>query len=195
MMRLPVPLANRMDGTPPLALLMVEGAVNWISPPPNAWTKLCPPPLDQFTAIPLAVIVALLALIAIAPPPPSFDSTMLLAVIVLPLVAPNPRPLAVTGPFTVTIELLAALIPVPKPWAVTAPFVVTLALFVAEIAVSKADCNSPNCTGCSTILNDTTVGVRRDGALSSRDLWSGDKSREYQARNYRTDGAPARMEY
>jgi hypothetical protein len=106
-MRLPTSRANRMEGTPPKALLMVEGAVNWITPPANAWTKLCPPPLDQFTAMPFAVIVALLALIAIAPPPPSFDSTMLLAMIVLPLAAPSPRPLAVTGPFTVTMDLVA----------------------------------------------------------------------------------------
>ena len=107
MMRLPAPVASRMEGTPPKALLMTEGAVNWISPPYSDWIRLCPPPLPQFTVMLLAVIVALLARIAIAPPPPSFESTMLLAMIVPPLLALNPRPSAVTGPFAVTSEFVA----------------------------------------------------------------------------------------
>ena len=115
MMRLPAPSANKAEGMPPLDMVIVEVAVNWISPPANACTKLCPPPLGQITVTLFATIVALLARMAIAPPPPSFDSTMLFAMIVLPLAASSPRPLAVTGPLTVTKELVSALIPVPNP--------------------------------------------------------------------------------
>ena len=117
-----------------------------MSPPARDCTKLWPPPLGQMTVMPFAMIVALLAIIAIAPPPPSFCNRIPFAVIEPPLLALNPAPLAVTDPFTVTRELVSELMPVPKPWAVTAAFVVTFAPFVAPTAVPK-----PTVTGGLTV--------------------------------------------
>ena len=127
---------RRVD--PPLGMVIEEVGLNSISPPFNASTRGWPKPFGQLRVTPFAMIVALSAIIAMAPPP-VFPTTMPLAAIVAPLMAFSAIFAAFTEPFAVTMELVSAQTPVPPPLATMGPFVVTSALFVAVTAVPKPE--------------------------------------------------------
>jgi hypothetical protein len=107
-------------------------------PPFTASTSDEPKPFGQLRVTPLAMIVALSAIMAMAPPP-VLPTMIPLAVIVASLMALSAILAAFTEPFAVTTDSVSTRMPVPPPLAVMAPFVVTLAVFVAVTAVPKPE--------------------------------------------------------
>src|SRR5262249_36779924 len=114
MIRLPVPLASRMDGSLPLGTRSVAPLVHWMSPPFVDGIRAAQKPPGQLMLMLFGLTVALSESTAIAPPP-VFPRAMLLALIVAPLDALRAMLAAFTLPLVVPTEFEAATIPLPPP--------------------------------------------------------------------------------